>query len=109
MPRRVVGFPGAGSQCGAAPWLLACQPSYTVGVTARQSLHQIVDELPEPEAARVLRAVEHWRDDPVALALASAPFDDAPETPEERAAVEQARDEVRRGDVTSAEEVWGER
>ncbi|WP_217913524.1 hypothetical protein [Miltoncostaea marina] len=78
-------------------------------MTARQRLHQLVDQLPEPEAARVLRAVEHWRDDPVALALASAPFDDEPETDEERAAVEHARDEVRRGDVLSAEEVWGER
>jgi hypothetical protein len=77
-------------------------------MTARERLHRIVDELAEPETERVLRAVEHWRDDPVGLALASAPFDDKPETPGERAAVEQARDEVGRGDVLSAEEAWGE-
>jgi hypothetical protein len=78
-------------------------------MTARQRLHQIVDELPEPEAEQVLRAVESWRDDPVARALAAAPFDDEPETPEERAAVEEARGAARRGDVVSAAEVWDER
>ena len=78
-------------------------------MTVRERLHRIVDELPEADAERALRALERWRDDPVALALAAAPFDDEPETAEERAAVEQARDEVRRGDVVSAEEVWGER
>ncbi len=77
-------------------------------MTARQRLHQIVDELPEPEAEQVLRAVELWRGDPVARALAAAPFDDEPETPEERAAVEEAREAVRRGDVVSAAEVWDE-
>lgn len=76
-------------------------------MTVRERLHQIVDELPEPDAERALRALERWRDDPVGLALAAAPFDDEPETPEERAAVEQAREEVRRGDVVSAEEAWG--
>jgi hypothetical protein len=78
-------------------------------MTVRERLHRIVDELPEPDAERALRALERWRDDPVALALAAAPFDDEPETDEERRAIEQARDEVRRGDVVSAEEVWGER
>jgi hypothetical protein len=77
-------------------------------MTVRERLHQIVDELPEPDAERALRALERWRDDPVALALAGAPFDNEPETPEERTAIEQAREEVRRGDVVSAEEVWGE-
>jgi hypothetical protein len=77
-------------------------------MTVRERLHKIVDELPEPDAALALRALERWRDDPVALALAAAPFDDEPESPEERTAIEQARDEVRRGDVVSAEEVWRE-
>jgi hypothetical protein len=78
-------------------------------MTARERLRQIVDELPERDAEQILRAVERWRDDPVGLALASAPVEDEPESPEERAAVAQARDEVRRGDVVSAEEVWRER
>ena len=83
--------------------------AYTSFMTVRERLHRIVDELPEPDAERALRALERWRDDPVALALAAAPFEDEPETAGERAAVEQAREEVRRGDVVSAEEVWGER
>lgn len=78
-------------------------------MTARERLHQIVDELPEPHAEQILRAVEQWRDDPVSRALAAAPFDEEPETDDERAAVEEARDEVRRGDVVSAAEVWDER
>lgn len=78
-------------------------------MTARERLHQIVEELPEPDAEQILRAVEQWRDDPVSRALAAAPFDEEPETDDERAAVEQARDEVRRGDVVSAAEVWDER
>jgi hypothetical protein len=60
-------------------------------MTVRERLHRIVDELPEADAKRALRVLERWRDDPVALALAAAPFDDEPETAEERAAVEQAR------------------
>jgi hypothetical protein len=78
-------------------------------MTARERLHQIVEELPEPDVEQILRAVEQWRDDPVSRALAAAPFDEEPETDDERAAVEQARDEVTRGDVVSAAEVWDER
>lgn len=78
-------------------------------MTARERLHQIVDELPEPDAEQILRAVEQWRDEPVSRALAAAPVDDEPETDDERAAVEEARDEVRRGDVVTAAEVWDER
>jgi hypothetical protein len=83
--------------------------AYAEFMTARERLHQIVDELPEPDAEQILRAVEQWRDDPVSRALAAAPVDDEPETDDERAAVEEARDEVRRGDVVTAAEVWDER
>lgn len=50
----------------------------------------------------MLRAVELWCEDPVARALAAAPFDDGPETPEERAAVEEARDRKTRRRVLDA-------
>ena len=78
-------------------------------MTARERLHQIVEELPEPDAEQILRAVEQWRDDPVSRALAAAPFDDEPETDDEQAAVEEARNEVKRGDVVGAAEVGDER
>lgn len=77
-------------------------------MTARERLRRIVDELPESDAEQILRAVERWRDDPVSRALAAAPFDDEPETDDERAAVQEARDEVERGDVVSAAEASGE-
>ena len=42
---------------------------------------------------------------PALLALENAPADDEPETDAERLAVEQAREDVRRGDVLPHEEV----
>jgi hypothetical protein len=78
-------------------------------MTARERLQEILDTLPESEAEQILRAVELWRDDPVARALAAAPFDDEPESPEERAAVAEARAAVRDGDVVGLAEVQDER
>ncbi len=72
-------------------------------------MSQLVEELPEFDAERALHALQRWRDDPVALALETAPYDDEPETPEEQVAVEQARAEVRREEILDAGEVWGER
>ena len=42
---------------------------------------------------------------PVLAALRNAPLDDEPETAEERAAVEEAREAERRGEVISDEEL----
>ena len=72
-------------------------------------MSQLVEELPEFDAERALHALQRWRDDPVALALETAPYDDEPETPEEQVAVEQARAEVRREEILDAGAVWGER
>jgi hypothetical protein len=77
-------------------------------MTARQRLHQIDDDLPEFDAERILLAFEHWRDDPASRAFAAARLDEEPDTDEEREAVEEARDAVRRGDVVSAAEVLDE-
>jgi hypothetical protein len=65
-------------------------------MTAREAVHQLLDELPDdilPEVARYLAAL---RDDPVARAFLTAPIDDEPETEEERAAVREAREEAAR-------------
>lgn len=67
----------------------------------RQTLHQWVEDLDEqdfPTADRVLRALRDSRGelDPLHV-LDSAPEDDEPETPEERAAVEEALHEIRDG------------
>lgn len=68
----------------------------------RNTLHQLVDQLPETEIGRarhvlaaLLEAAEE--EDPVLRSLRSAPADDEPETDEERSAVEEALQEVREG------------
>jgi len=58
----------------------------------RQELHWLLDRIPESDvstARRFLRSLV----DPIALSLLNAPYDDEPETEDERAAVEVARRE----------------
>ncbi|MDI6773635.1 MAG: hypothetical protein QME77_13765 [bacterium] len=66
-------------------------------MTIREQLHRLVDELPESRAGaaeKLLRALKAGASiDPVDLALTIAPEDDEPETPEEAAAVQEARGE----------------
>jgi hypothetical protein len=72
---------------------------------ARESVHQLLDELPDdflPEVARYLAAL---RKDPLARVLLTAPIDDELETEEERAAVQEAREAAARGEIYSLEEV----
>jgi hypothetical protein len=78
-------------------------------MTTREGLHRLVDELPEPEwpaAERLLAGLRDGAVDPLRLALLLAPTDDEPETPEERAAVQVARDELARGEGVADAEVW---
>ena len=76
--------------------------------TTKDRLHQIVDDLPEGEIAEtaiaLLDELNRYGADPLARKLLSAPIDDEPETDEERAAVQEARDELARGEAVSAEE-----
>lgn len=56
----------------------------------RQDLHKLIDHIPAadvPAARKFLRAMI---EDPVELALLTAPIDDEPEDDEERAAVAEA-------------------
>jgi hypothetical protein len=67
----------------------------------RETLHQLIDDLDERDvftAGRVLGALRDSRQvsDPL-HALDMAPEDDEPETPEERAAVEEALREIQEG------------
>jgi hypothetical protein len=72
---------------------------------ARETLHRLVDELPEEEvgtAGRVLAALAAA--DPLARRLAEAPYSEEPETEEERRALEEARAESDRGEGVPHEE-----
>ena len=66
---------------------------------ARTKLHDLIESLPSddvPTALRVLEALNSTSD-PIPLALRDIPFDDEPETDEERAAVAEARREIEDG------------
>jgi hypothetical protein len=76
-------------------------------MTVRERLHQIVDELAEPDAERALRALERWREEPVALALAAAPPDEEPVTDADRDALAEAWEDVRAGRVHTVDEAFG--
>jgi len=74
-------------------------------VVTKEILHRVIDTLPDSEleaAARLLAGL--GIDDPVLRAVLAAPIDDEPETPEEAAAVQQARDDLAAGRVVSHEE-----
>lgn len=73
----------------------------------RDSLHRLIDALPESELAAAERFLRYLRatTDPVLRGLLDAPLDDEPETEEERQAVQEARDELVQGMVRMREEV----
>lgn len=77
-------------------------------MSTKNRLHQLVDELPESEVPAAERFLEYLRDrglEPLVRALLSAPEDDEPETPEEAAAVQIAREQVDRGETVPWEDV----
>ncbi len=74
-------------------------------MSPREHLHQLVEQVPEGEVHAAERFLEYLCAEPVLRALANAPLDDEPETEEERQAVEEARESLRRGEGISHEEL----
>jgi hypothetical protein len=70
----------------------------------RDHLHRLVDTLPESELGRAERVLEALVAVPPYRPLEDAPLDDEAETPEERAAVAEARGDVAAGRVVPHEE-----
>ena len=80
-------------------------------MTAKNALHELIDELPAKEVATARRFLEYLRDVGGAglpRFLAEAPEDDEPETPEEAAAIAQARKDVKARRVVSHRTIRGE-
>ncbi|GEM_PF-316540 len=78
-------------------------------MTIKEELHRLIDELPEREARVARPFLEYLRNvgsDPLLKALMQAPEDDEPETDEERVAVQEARDQLARGEAIADDEVW---
>ena len=76
-------------------------------MTIKEDLHRLVDELPKKELPVAKRYLEYLRNmgDPVLRAFMEAPEDDEEETEEERALVQEARQEYLRGETRPWEEV----
>ena len=68
-------------------------------MTAKEKLHQLVDELSEAEAAAELKLWSARRNGLVAL-MDSAPIDDEPFTEQDEAALAEAYDELAAGGQT---------
>lgn len=77
-------------------------------MTAKEKLRERVEALTEEEAAEALRLLDQRAEDPVLAAFEAAPLDDEPVTPEEEAAVQEAREEIARGETISLEEFRAE-
>ena len=76
-------------------------------MTAREALHQLVEELPEGDlhtAARVLQGL-HATSDPVLRTLLAAPPDDEPDEDDRDGGLSEARAEARAGTTISHDEV----
>ena len=73
-------------------------------MTTREALYRLVDSIPSTYLDDARKLLEPLAD-PVLAALANAPYDDEPETEEERAAVEEGWQAYRDGDWVSAEDV----
>lgn len=80
---------------------------------ARDDLHQLIEEFPEAEIARVsrvLRALLPFAEEERLYTVDTAPEDDEPYTAEDRASVAEALRDVEEGRTVSHEEVkrsWG--
>lgn len=76
-------------------------------MTAKEKLRQTVEELSEAEAQDALGFIVRRRDERDGLAelLERAPIDDEPTTPDEEEGVREAREQISRGEVLSADEI----
>jgi len=78
-------------------------------MTAKEKLRRAIEELSEAEAADALELIpRRSQRDALEELLDNAPIDDEPETEEEREAVAEARESLRRGETVSLDEIRAE-
>jgi len=76
-------------------------------MTAKQQLRERIEAFSEQEASEALRLWD-LRADPMVVAFRDAPLDDEPVTPEEEAAMAEARADLAAGRTVSLEEAMRE-
>ena len=76
-------------------------------MTAKEKLRQAVEDLTEAEAQDALGFIVRRRSERDALGelLENAPVDDEPATPEEEEGVREAKAQIERGELFSADEI----
>jgi hypothetical protein len=79
-----------------------------VASPTRERIHQLIDQLSERELATAERLLSepHEAHDPVLRALANAPLDDEPLTPEEEAALEEGYADFAAGRMVTDDDLW---
>ena len=79
-------------------------------MTTREDLYRLVDEIPERELQAARRYLEYLREmgDPLIQALVEAPFDDEPESEEEKKAVKEAYKDLSDGNIVSSDTIRDE-
>ena len=73
--------------------------------TVKEAFHRLIDDLSESEADLLFGMVKAQRDDPFLRALALAPLDDEPSSPEEDAEAEEAWQQYLAGEGRDWEDV----
>jgi hypothetical protein len=73
-------------------------------MTTREALHRLVDSIPASQLDDARKALEPLAD-PVPTTPENAPYDDEPETDEERAAVAEGRAALDAGDFVTMDEL----
>lgn len=74
----------------------------------KQQAHTLIERLDSTQISTAVRFLEFMLLDPLARSLATAPIDDEPVSPEEAAALDQARASLDRGEGIPHEEILRE-
>ncbi len=79
-------------------------------MSAKDTLHKLVDFLEENEADEAAKFVSYliYLRDPVLRASREAPVDDEPETEDERAATKEAYEDLKSGNVIPSDKIFDE-
>jgi hypothetical protein len=75
---------------------------------SRDTLHQLVDRIPEGEVSAAQRFLEYLASSPAYRVALSAPPDDEPVTEGDVAAINRARNDIQAGRVVSHEDILRE-
>jgi len=74
----------------------------------KQQAHTLIERLDSKQISTAVRFLEFMLLDPLARSLTTAPIDDEPVSPEEAAALDQARASLDRGEGIPHEEILRE-